>query len=52
MHISSDPATISFAEEFVSELSEAADNFLRFLDPTDLAAEEFAQFGTGYSRLN
>ena len=43
---------ISSAEAFASELSEAVDSFLRFLGATFLAAEEFAQSGIGYSRLN
>ena len=42
----------SSAELFASELSEAVDHFLCCFDATFLAAEGFAQSGTGYIRLN
>ena len=48
----SDPIDMSSAEALASGLSEAFDDFLRFLNATFLAAEGFAQSGIGYSRSN
>ncbi len=52
MDRSSDPTDMSSTEALASELSEAVEDFLRFLDAFVFAAEEFAQSGTGYSRSN
>lgn len=52
MNRSSDPSEISSAEALASELSEAVDNFLLFLNASFFAEEGLAQSGTGYNRSN
>ena len=43
---------VSSAKTFASELSEAVDSFLRFLDAALFPAEALAHFGTGCNRSN
>ena len=47
VHRSSDATDMSSSEALASELSETVDNFLLFFDVKFLAAEGFAQSGTG-----